>query len=206
VPPTVLGSRLSPRATCFRCDIRVTGQGHGCHALHHWFDRQGKEGGSDLLGARATIQASSRSRRTRISRVQGTGELANRFRPQSLLARRAPPARPYLTPYHSAWGTCYHVRGHEGEMIRASRLESHAAAQRFWFHSLCTHFPPGLRTCAHRARRKDASAPRGGAGRLAPTPSSSDPPPGQRAQTRKRVRWLRQAIHFVLAPAASQDG
>ncbi len=41
-------------------------------------------------------------------------------------------------------GTCYHVRGHEGEMIRASRLESHAAAQRFWFHRLCTHFPPGL--------------------------------------------------------------
>ena len=133
---------MSPRATCFRCDIRVTGQGHGCHALHHWFDRQGKEGGSDLLGARATIQASSRSRRTRISRVQGTGELANRFRPQSLLARRAPPARPYLTPYHSAWGTCYHVRGHEGEMIRASRLESHAAAQRFWFHRFCTNFPP----------------------------------------------------------------
>ena len=139
---------MSPRATCFRCDIRVTGQGHGCHALHHWFDRQGKEGGSDPLGARATIRASSRSRRTRISRVQGTGELANRFRPQSLLARRAPPARPYLTPYHSAWGTCYHVRGHEGERIRASRLESHAAAQRFWFHRLCTTFPPGLRTCA----------------------------------------------------------
>ena len=80
-----------------------TQQTQGCHALHHWFDRQGKEGGSDLLGARATIRASSRSRRTRISRVQGTGELANRFRPQSLLVRRAPPARPYLTPYHSAW-------------------------------------------------------------------------------------------------------
>jgi len=26
-----------------------------------------------------------------------------RFRPQSLPARRAPPARPYLTPHHSAW-------------------------------------------------------------------------------------------------------
>jgi hypothetical protein len=32
--------------------------------------------------------------------------------------------------------------GHGGERIRASRLESHAAAQRFWFHRLCPNFPP----------------------------------------------------------------
>ncbi len=121
------------------------------------------------------------ARRTRIFRVQGTGELAKRFRPQSLPVRRAPPARPYLTPDHNAWGTCFHVRGHGGERIRASRLESHAAAQRFWFHRLCPNLPPVSGRALLWARRKDASSPRGGAGRSAPTPSSPGPPPGQRA-------------------------
>ena len=36
--------------------------------------------------------------------------------------------------------------GHGGERIRASRLESLAAAQRFWFTDPA-QLPPGLRTC-----------------------------------------------------------
>ena len=95
---------------------------------------------------------------------RGTGELANRFRPQSLLARRAPPARPYLTPYHSAWGTCYHVRGHEGEMIRASRLESHAAAQRFLVSQSLHTLPPrspDVRSPGSEEGRKRSSRRRG---------------------------------------------
>ena len=169
------------------------------------WDRQGKEGGSDPLGARATIRATSRLRRNRISRVQSTGELANRFRPQSHLVRRAPPARPYLTPHHSAWVrdiTYGDTRGRDQGLT----LGKPRGCPTVLVHRLCTFFRPGLRTCAPRAQRKDASAPRGGAGRLTPTPSSSGPSTGQRAQTRTRVRWLRQAIHFVLAPAASQDG
>ena len=55
-------------------------------------------------------------------------------------------------------------------MIRASRLESHAAAQRFWFHRLCKNFPPrspdvrfpelGGRTQALPAAARDACSNR----------------------------------------------
>ena len=113
-----------------------------------WFDRQGKEGGSDPLGARATIRATSRSRRTRISRVQGTGELANRFRPQSLLARRAPPARPYLTPYHSTWVRDITYGDMRGKGSGPHAWKATRLPNGFGFTDSAQTSPPCLRTCA----------------------------------------------------------
>ena len=131
------------------------------------WDRQGKEGGSDPLGARATIRATSRLRRNRISRVQSTGELANRFRPQSHLVRRAPPARPYLTPHHSAWVrdiTYGDTRGRDQGLT----LGKPRGCPTVLVHRLCTFFLPGLRTCvplSSEEGRKRSSRRRG-------TPSS----------------------------------
>jgi hypothetical protein len=178
-----------------------------------WFDRLGKGGGSDPLGTRATIRATSRSHRTQISRVQGTGEVANRFRPQSLLARRAPPARPYLTPYPSAW-----VRDITyGDTVRGKGSGPHAQwkatrlSNGFGFTDSIQTPPrspdarfPGLGLGGRPVTQALPAAARDASLRQPPSPAA---PTLHRvnAQTRKRARWLRQAIHFVLAPAASQD-
>ncbi len=55
-------------------------------------------------------------------------------------------------------GTWYHERGHEGERIslRASRLESHAIAQRFWCHRLYPKKKPVSGRALPRAWRKNA--------------------------------------------------
>ena len=198
---------MSPRATCFRCDIRDTGQGHGCHALHHM--------AKPVKERRAVPTPSGHGPRSESPRAHaGLGSLVCRAQANwrigsdpslSLSAERRPLALTgHLTLAHGVRDITYgdmRGKGSGPHAWKATRLPNG-----FGFTDSAQPSPPVSGRALLRARRKDASALRGGAGRFAPTPSSSDPPPGQRAQTRKRVRWLRQAIHFVLAPAASQDG
>ena len=204
------GPRFTPVSTSSVLPVRH----RGCRA-GPWvpcvtsigYARQGKEGGSDPLGARGTIRATSRSRRTRISRVQNTGELANRFRPQSLPDCRAPTARPYLTPYHNAWVRDFTYGDMRGKGSGPHAWKATRLPNGFGFTDSVQTSPPVSGRAPPRAWRKDASAPRGGAGPLlqhppAPTPRRVNAP----RIAKDRVRWHRQAIHSVLAPAASQDG
>ncbi len=124
--------------------------------------------------------------------------------PSLTLHAERSPLTPYLTPYHNARVRDITYGDMRGERTRASRLENHAASQLFWFHRLYPNSLPvsaraltglGGRTQALPAAARDASL-------------QHPPAPILRrvnAQTLERV-WLRQAIHFVLAPAASQDG
>ena len=103
-----------------------------------------------------------------------------RFRPQSLPARRAPHARPYLTPGHKRMGYVNSRTGTWRGKDQGLTLGKPRSCPTVLVSQTLHSFPP-VSGRALWARRKDASLCRGGAGRSAPTPSSPGPPPGQRA-------------------------